>query len=195
MWSSGDVALVRYVRFGKVRWAVPHLVVRDHADLVALWLPVGTPQKGPVVDGRPIRGQADRDWELRDGHRHTSSELRLVRPGDAHCIQLLWEPGTDAFLGWYVNIQEPLHRTQLGFDTDDLALDIRVQPDGTWRWKDRDELEELVRAGRFTEAEAAEIRAEGERVIEERPWPTGWENWRPDPCWGLPELPGGWDVV
>ena len=77
------------------------------------------------------------------------------------------------FAGWYVNLQEPLRRSPLGFETDDLVLDIRIQPDGSWAWKDEDELEEAVRLGRFTEDEAQAIRAEGERVVEERPLADG----------------------
>src|SRR5262249_17524727 len=38
-------------------------------------------------------------------------------------------------------------------------------------------------------------RAEGERALTEWPFPTGWEEWRPDPRWKLPQLPAGWDVV
>jgi predicted RNA-binding protein associated with RNAse of E/G family len=187
------VALLRFIRFGKVRHAAPHFVVRDEDDLVVLWMPIGTLMKRPVARG-PIRGQADGDWEMYDHLWHTSSQLSLIPWGRAHCIELLWNQA-DEFAGWYVNIQEPLRRTPTGFETDDLILDIRVQPDETWAWKDEDELEEAVRLGRFTEAEAVEIRAEGERVIEERPWPTGWEDWRPDPAWGLPQLAEGWDVV
>ena len=36
------------------------------------------------------------------------------------------------------------------------------------------------------------IRAEGERVIAEWPFPTGWEAWRPDPAWPTPVLPTDW---
>ena len=54
----------RFIRFGKVRHASPRIVVRDDKDVVVLHLPVGTPAKLPANDGRPIRGQADRDWDL-----------------------------------------------------------------------------------------------------------------------------------
>lgn len=191
----GEVALFRFIRFGRVRHASPRIVVRDDEDVVVLHLPVGTPAKLPGYDGRPIRGQADRHWDLQDHTWHTSNLLTVIPCGRAHCIDLLWEGDTGAFAGWYVNIQEPIRRSRLGFDTDDLILDIRVQPDGSWEWKDEDELEEAVRLGRFTGDEARAIRAEGERVLEERPWPTGWEDWRADPSWGLPELPAGWNVV
>jgi hypothetical protein len=193
--KPGLPALLRFVRCGKVRRAVPHIRVEDSPELVALYLPVGTRTKIAVADGRPIRGQADRDWELQDHDWHTYSALKLIQWGIGHSLELLWHADGDAFAGWYVNLQEPLRRSPLGFDTDDLALDIRVDPDGNWRWKDEDELEALVAAGRFTGAEAAEIRAEGERVVAAHPWPTGWEEWRPDPTWPSPELPKGWDVV
>ena len=195
MWSSGDGVLLRFIRFGQVRMAVPHILVQDEPDLVVTYLPVGTPAKMPVQAGRPIRGQADRDWELRDHVWDSVRELRLTRPRDRHSIEVLWDAASDDFRGWYVNVEEPLARSPLGFDTDDLALDIRIEPDGSWAWKDEDELEALVEAGRFTRAQADEIRAEGERVLDEWPFPTGWEGWRPDPAWAIPRLPEGWDVV
>ena len=36
-----------------------------------------------------------------------------------------------------------------------------------------------VRYGHHTAADAAAFRAEGERVLAEWPFPTGWEDWRP----------------
>jgi hypothetical protein len=185
---------VRNIRFGKVRNAFSQYVVREDEDLVVLYLPLGTVGKRPLSDGRPIRGQADREWELRDHTWHTFSRLTLIQWGRAHSVELLRDE-TGEFEGWYVNIQEPLRRSRLGFETDDLVLDIRVQPDGSWTWKDEDELEEAVVLGRFNEDEGRAIRAEGQRVIEERPWPTGWEDWRPDPAWPVPKLPKGWNVV
>jgi predicted RNA-binding protein associated with RNAse of E/G family len=189
------VALKRFIRFGKIRHAFPHYVVQDEEDLVVLYMPLGTVGMRPRFDASsPIRGQADRDWEMYEHEWHTSSQLTLIQWRRAHALELLWDERGE-FVGWYVNMQEPLRRAPLGFETDDLILDIRVEPDGSWAWKDEDELEQAVELGRFTPPEAAEIRAEGERVIEERQWPTGWEDWRPDPSWGLPKLPPGWDVV
>jgi predicted RNA-binding protein associated with RNAse of E/G family len=65
------------------------------------------------------------------------------------------------------------------FEMTDQALDILVDPDGTWRWKDEDDFAETQALGVWTPEEAAAIRAEGERVIGARPWPSGWEDWRP----------------
>jgi uncharacterized protein DUF402 len=189
------VAVLRFVRYGQVRRASPHFVVRDDGELVALHIPVGAGAKTAVWGDSPIRGQADRTWTLRDLTWHSYRVLRLIRWGAGHSVELFFHGHNDSFAGWYVNLQEPLRRSPVGFDTDDLVLDIWIEPDGSWEWKDDDELELAVELGRFTPAEAEAIRAEGERVIAARPWPTGWEAWRPDPRWKLPELPAGWDLV
>jgi predicted RNA-binding protein associated with RNAse of E/G family len=98
-------------------------------------------------------------------------------------------------LSWYVNLQTPLAFNDRFVDTTDQALDVVVHPDGTPAWKDEDELAEAVELGIWTEAEAREIRDEGERVIAEATWPTGWEEWRPPPDWGPLGLPRDWHVV
>jgi hypothetical protein len=113
----------------------------------------------------------------------------------------MWEAEGREFIGWYVNLQEPLWRTALGFDFMDQELDITVEPDlSAWHWKDEEHLLRAQRVGRFSAAQATETRAEGERVIqlmEEKasPFCDRWENWRPPAAWGIPELPVEWDKV
>jgi hypothetical protein len=107
----------------------------------------------------------------------------------------LWDAATGEFLCCYVNLQEPLRPSPVGFDTRDQALDLVIDPDGSWRWKDEDHFAQAVERGRFTADEAAAIRAEGERVVAAWPFPTGWEGWMPDPRWPRPGLPDGWDAV
>ena len=53
-----------------------------------------------------------------------------------------WSPHS-----WYVNLEEPLRRTAIGFDTLDHELDVIVELDGSWRWKDEDDLAEAIRRG------------------------------------------------
>ena len=66
-----------------------------------------------------------------------------------------------------MNIQEPFRRSSIGFDTQDLELDIVIDPDGSWRWKDDEHMEDWIERGRWTREEVDEIRAEGERVTAE----------------------------
>lgn len=61
--------------------------------------------------------------------------------------------------------------------------------------KDEDDFARAQELGVLDAAGAAAVRAEGERVIAERPWPTGWEDWRPPDDLGVPPLPPDWDVV
>ena len=142
-------------------------------------LDVGMPKLDGCEVARRIRAES---WG-RDA-------VALARPGRAHSIYIFWREGT--FEHWYVNFEEPLRRTPVGFDTFDHKLDLIVMPDGAYRWKDEDEFEQAAALG-LLDADA--VRAEAARVLEEWPFPTGWEDWRPDPAWPVPQLPDGWDRV
>jgi len=193
MWSDGDVVLLRGVFRGILTWAVPHRLVFRNDAVVALYVAPGTPAK---ITGRDGDGRYLDRWgngELGDHVWQWHGVLRLSRLNEAHSVDLYWDGSERAFLGWYVNLQEPLVEDALGFHTRDNVLDLWVEPDGSWQWKDEDELVEAVERGYFTPAEASAIRAEGERVLADPPWPTDWEDWRPDPAWPIPELPDGWD--
>jgi hypothetical protein len=188
----GDAVLLRSVYDGRVRWAFPHRFVANDGDRVALYLAPGTHGvwmgRGP--DGRYLERWARGD----DPHPHvwhTHHILWLVRPEETHMLGLLWDERW-GFRGWYVNLQAPITATRLGLDTADWALDVWIEPDGSWSWKDEDDFAEAQALGIVDAAEAAAVRAEGERVIAERPWPTGWEEWRPDPAWTQQPLPAGW---
>jgi predicted RNA-binding protein associated with RNAse of E/G family len=116
-----------------------------------------------------------------------------------YSVLFLWhEDGTP--WQWYVNLQAPLERTLLGFDTVDHALDVLIPPDrSSWSWKDEDELVEAVSLGLFSEGDAAWFRYWGERAVEHLllrlpPFDRDWQLWAPDPSWPLPELPAGWQT-
>jgi hypothetical protein len=192
----GDPVLVRSIYRSQVRWTFPHTFVGNEDGVVALLLRPGTRGKWLRRDpgGRYLArwiGDDPPDDHVWERNRI----LWLARPGAAHSLGLFWDEATDEFRGWYVQLQDPLRRSRLGFDTMDHALDVWIGPDGSWTWKDEDDLSEAEALGVFTPQEAAEVRAEGDRVLAARPWPTGWEDWRPDPRWQLPELPPGWDAV
>lgn len=115
-------------------------------------------------------------------------QLRVTRPGDDYSVFLFER-------GWYVNLEQPQRRSRLGFDYEDELLDVWVPYDsGRPELLDEDELEEAVRLGVVSPGRAAEIRAKAERLMAEPPWPTGWEEWTPEPGWQVPDLPPGWDV-
>jgi len=191
-------ALWRYIHKGRLRWAMPNLVIEETPARVASLIVPGVVTKGPKdpVHERYVQNLLT-GWELDDWVWHSKRILHLTTFGASHALDLHWDHATGRFLGWYVNLQEPLRRSPLGFDTFDQMLDIWIEPDGSWRWKDWDELVEAERVGLFTTDEAAAIRAEGERVIAKLGTllPTGWEDWQPDPAWSRPALPEGWNTL
>jgi len=200
----GHQCLLRYRRLGRPSWVFPVTVVEDGPDLAALYLRPGTPTRRRVLpDGTPIPRELP--YEQRAALPHVMGEgawtthhaLILVRPGDAHDVRLFWSERWE-FRGWYVNLQAPVRRTALGFDSVDHVVDIVVDPDGLWSWKDEEEFASAQRIGRFSADEAKAIRREGERVIERidsRRWPFdgSWIHWRPDPDWPIPDVPDSWD--
>ena len=117
--------------------------------------------------------------------------LWLARPGAAHAVGLFWQGTERRFLGSYGNLQAPLQRTSIGFDSADHAHDVQIAADRAWNWNDEDEFALVQRRGVFSLAEAEAIRAEGERVVaaveaNQSPFDAGWERWQPDPAWATP---------
>lgn len=198
-WQAGAQVVLREIWRGRVWSGRPVTVVQDMPELVALHIPPGTRWRPPRMrDGRPLRVPGD-DWVLGDAVWFGGT-LRLTQPGAAHSVEALFnEKG--AFVCWYVNLEEPLRRTAMGFDYMDQTLDIVIAADlSAWWWKDEDEFAEAQAKGIYSPEQARAIRAEGERVIEVvraggPPFSDGWERWRPDPGWSLPTLPAGWDAL
>ena len=194
--NPGEAVLLRSIYRSRVRWTFPHRFVAEDSGLFALYCGPGNRgrlMKQASADGRYleawVRGDTPSEWTW-----ERTNVLRLMREGEAHTVEVMWDEEW-SFLGWYVNLQAPLRVHGTFFDTTDWALDVTVAPDGTWAWKDEHDLAEAIELGVFDEAEAAVVRAEGERVVAERPWPTRWEDWRPPPEWTPLPLPEGWDVV
>ena len=192
--QAGDIVLKRSIYRSNVRWTFPHRVVGEWDGRIGIYC-------GPGNQGRAMRRGPDgylRRWMTDappfDTEWEQTHVLRFEREGARHSIEIYWTTAWKQ-MSWYVNLQTPVVFNGRFIDTTDQALDVLAFPDGTWRWKDEDELEEAVELGIWSKAEAAEIRAEGERVIAEHPWPTGWEGWRPPEAWTPLGLPRDWHVV
>ena len=95
---------------------------------------------------------------------------------------------------WYVNFERPPRWHASGWDTFDLLVDLVVEPDGTWRWKDEDEYAQGRRLGLVTDAEHAAVesaRGQAVALVEARAGVFGADptrRWLPDPAWPLPTL-------
>ena len=194
MWQPGDVIVRREVWRGKPYGAWAGHVVSDENDLLVLSMPSGSPLEFEHdFFGAPHPWGLQRRWR---GH----GVLQLQRPDEMHSIWVFWHGPERDFAAWYVNVQEPFRRTAIGIDTQDLELDIVVEPGGGWTVKDDEQLEPWIERGRYTKDEVAAIRAEGARVVAEleagrRWWSEEWVAWKPDPTWPPPRLPIGWADV
>jgi Uncharacterized conserved protein len=191
----GEHVVLRDVYGGKVAYVRPMTVVHDRPEEVALYLAEGTPFK--TVNGLEplVRG----DWEWIDRRHARTDVLMLLAPGEWYAVWLMWWHESGEFWQWYVNLQAPFTRSALGFDTADKTLDITVDPSGAWKWKDEDEFAYAQELGLITSREAVEVRRAAEsaiRRIEAKLYPFNreWLEWRPDPQWGIPGVPLGWDT-
>ncbi len=192
-WSRGDVIVRRDVWRGHPWVASAAIVVRDDPELLALYVAEGaeigvaTGAEFPIV--HPWFGRGN--WE---GH----GVVALHRPGDAYSIWVFWEGEEKRhFAGWYVNLEAPFVRTELGIDTRDYELDLWSEDGRSWQFKDAELMEQRVREGMFTAEEARMIEAEGARVHAEFSsggawWDDVWAEWTPPPEWDAPRLPADW---
>ncbi|MFP8883720.1 cytidylyl-2-hydroxypropylphosphonate hydrolase [Streptomyces mangrovi] len=204
-WKAGEHILWRYRANGgdALHICRPVTVVRDTPELLAVWMAPGTACVKPeLADGTPVHREplVTRYTKPRRTVRSRwfgTGVLKLARAGEPWSVWLFWDRGW-RFRNWYVNLEEPLHRWAGGVDSEDHFLDITVHPDRTWQWRDEDEFEQAQRAGLMDAAQAGRVRAAGRRAVEVvrdwgSPFRDGWEDWRPDPGWRIPPLPGDWD--
>jgi hypothetical protein len=202
-WLPGDVVALRYITTdGRIEICWPCRVVVEREDLVALFIAAGSPYKaGPKRTAAEKRRQP-RTALPPDEYVWRNDTLRLMVPGQCHSVSLSWitESGARRLLKYFVNMEEPLRRTAVGFDTQDHTLDIEVTPELAWRWRDEQELANHAAEGFYTAALAAAARAEGERTIEairrrEHECMRGWSEWSPPPEWRIPPFIEGWDTT
>ncbi len=195
--KSGTTATLRGVGI-KVFWAYPTIVVEDSADLIALYMPAGV--IGKNVSHRPTTQEmlTPETLEVVDHQWQRTDVLFLIKPEDAFSIYLMWDTKTKEFLCYYINLQEPIRRTPIGFDTMDQMLDAVVSPDmSTWEWKDQDELAAAAKAGIYSKEEAQKIRQEAERALklltaDRRSFYEQWRLWKANSLQGLSELHPLW---
>ena len=200
--------VVRRDMYGSRVWSEQALrVVADTGEALVTACAPGAQALWPALyararagDDRAVRtaafdAMAAGEWELAPGVWQ-DTELLLWKPPAA------WFSINAFFTGaglrnWYVNFEHPTTRTDGGFDTFDLTVDLVIDPDLTrWQWKDEDEYAHVRRLGIVTgtEHQAVELaRAQVLALLEERAGPFAdadqWASWRWNAAWPLPRLP------
>jgi hypothetical protein len=200
--DSGQHIVLREIWDRQIWSARPAIVVQDTPELIACYIAPGSPWKMPRSSSgervSPARRRQE-GWVLHDAVWLDISLLRLSIPRDNYSV-LIFRDSSGSQTHWYINLEEPLERSPLGFDCRDQILDVILTPDLTsWRWEDEDELEEAVNAGLVTRELSAALYAIGKAVIAKlqsgRSVFNEWERWRPDPSWSIPDLRDGWDII
>jgi len=191
--QRGETIVRREIWRGQPKVGWGGIVVEDSPSLLVLYMPGGS----PLAFADDFFG-GSHPWSNRD-RWHGHGVLQLQRPGEMHAVWVFWHGREREFRGWYVNLQEPFRRTERGFDTQDLELDIVLDVDGSWSYKDDETLDASIESGRCTEVEVAAIRREGAAIAAEldagrRWWSDDWAGWEPDPTWQAPSLPIDWDA-
>lgn len=198
-WRPGDVIHVEEYWHDRLWAARPVNVVADDGDTLVLWSPrdsrwavAGTPpgRQAPRRRADWYRDLLERgDWVLTEAVWRTP--MRWIVPRDAwHAVWIADD--ADAPWHWYVNFQEPFCRRPRAILATDLMLDIVVDAQRRWEWKDEPEFATLETAGLIGAATARSVRADATAVI--RAIETGAapfdsrSAWAPDPDWPAPEL-------
>ena len=191
-WEPGDVIVHREVWRGTPWQASPVVVVDDTPGLLATYIPEEAPFAfPPSADGRPHPWAGRGRWS---GH----GVLVLRRPGEAYSVWHFWDGPERRFVGWYLNLEEPFRRTSIGYDTQDLELDVWIPTGEPWRFKDEEKLDERVADGRYTAEQVAATRTLGKAIggmldRGERWWAERWTSFEPNRAWRAPAFPDGWE--
>ena len=210
LWKPGDRTVLRHVVNGRT-WNVHSvIVVKDTlAETALLELPgaqCAYPEghfrwkHGDYSQGTRWHAAKSGDWTLRLSAWHTNRLLMLMEPDTYYATCYIWHHKTDEFQSYYVNFQLPYRRTDWGFDTLDLDLDLVVDPAFIWHWKDEDVYREAIREGVIQQTWIDGVAQAQDEVlvrIQKRHYPFdgSWLQWRPDAAWQPSPLPDGWQFI
>jgi len=207
--EPGRIVLHRHFQGARLGLLKTALVVADDERGLLLWVPRGAPMLDrKAVDGRGLRAMPFREWIITETKLWETTWrgpgiLKVLPPGEDYSVWL-FRSDLGQFRGWYVNLEEAGVRWDdgavAGVDIVDQDLDIWVEPDRRWSWKDEEEFaERLAFPGHYWVADGDAVRAVGERVvkqIEAGEFPFDWSlrEIRPPALWTGPAgVPAGWD--
>lgn len=206
LWRSGDVIAWRGIYRNRVWHAQPVIVVKDTAEEICVTLLPGTECVAPegYLDGKDSTKRRwsfkDKDWKLENYAWRTNRLLILLEPNTYYSTIFFWRADSNDFLLYYINFQLPFQRSHCGIDTLDLDLDLIINPDFSFRWKDEDDYQkaidhEVIMPEWTQEIEIAKKEIFNKLEKRQYPYDGSWLNWMPDPNWLAPKLPKNWDKI
>jgi hypothetical protein len=206
MWEPGDTVIWREKFRDRIWHAHTAISVKDSPDETALVFLPGSEGMGPAdwVDGK-VEGFrpwnfVDELWKLKNYSWKTFRTLFVLEPQKYYTTVFYWNAGSNQFLQYYINFQTPFIRSHSGIDTRDLELDLIVNPDLSYEWKDLDKYQKGIQSGVILPEwipgiESAKVEIFDKLTKHQYPFDGSWLNWRPDPAWSPPRLPKNWEVI
>ncbi|MYR86285.1 DUF402 domain-containing protein [Streptomyces sp. SID685] len=167
--ETGQTVVRRDVhRSGRVWSELALRVVADIGEALVTACAPGAQARWPSLYAQ-ARAEGDRSVRTEAFEAMATGEGELAAGMWQETDLLLWKPPTSWFSinafffpdgdgrrlrNWYVNFEHPTRRTDAGFDTLDLTVDLVVAPDLTrWAWKDEDEYVHVQRLGIVSDTE------------------------------------------
>ncbi len=209
-WKPGESVALRGIYKNRVSYIQSAVVVHDRPEEVAVAVLPGAECSAPegYINGKHgPSGHWDRwgeyakgSWNMQRYIWHTNRLLILLQPEKYYASYYFWRAADEQFIGYYVNFQLPFRRSEVGFDSFDLELDIVIEPTYVWHWKDEDDYRIGIECGILRREWVREIETAKPEVFSQLnkrqyPFDGAWLDWRPDPKWSPPKLPKGWDKV
>ena len=201
-WQSDKQIIIREVSKNKVWTVRPVTIIQDSPELIVFYIAPGTTFKHPRklnIDEVPQHLVAN-DWRMVDKTWNGGGALYISKPGEPYMIIGFRNDDNTEFQRWYVNLQDPLIRTRLGFDYLDMELDIEIDKSlSEWHWKDEDKFKDLVAKGIISEPKAGNLRKVGKdianNIVNEPSIITSWIGWTPSSDFSIPPIPNDWDNI
>ena len=206
MWNPGDIVAWRGIFNQRVWHVQPTIVVKDSPEEIVLTLLPGTEcmaeedYAGGKKNGKRWWDFQDQHWNLKKYTWRTNRLLLLLEPQKYYSTIYFWNNESNEFLCYYINFQLPFQRSHCGVDTLDLDLDLVINPDFSYEWKDEDDYQKAIDNGVIIPEWTQEIEMAKKEVfnkLEKRQYPYdgSWLNWVPDPNWSPPKLRENWDKI
>ena len=206
MWKLGDVISWRGIYRERIWHSQTVIVVKDTPEEIVLTLLPGTECIAPegYLQGKDSEKRRwnfkEKNWQVERYSWRTNRLLLLMEPERYYSIIFFWNQESNAFLCYYMNFQLPFQRSHCGIDTLDLDLDLIINPDFSYEWKDVRDYQKAIESGIIFPEWIQGIERGKQEIfdrLEKRQYPFDgtWLNWKPNPNWSPPKLPENWDQV
>jgi protein associated with RNAse G/E len=206
MWKPDDIVAWRGIYRNRVWNALTMIVVKDSPEEMVLALLPAAECIMPegYVDGKDSHKRRwnfkNKDWEKQVYLWRDNRLLLLIEPQKYYSTIYFWNGDSNEFLCYYINFQLPFQRSHCGIDTLDLDLDLVVNPDFSYEWKDIEDYQKAIEKEIILPEWTREIDLAKNEILdklEKRTYPFdgSWLKWMPDPNWSPPKLPKNWDKI